>query len=188
MLKVDTNYDSNAVATARRSLVAYMEKLFVERYTTMGLVYLLSSNESLVDRFRIGAVMRDVFYSAVPHIMFRSMNMDKTVNGYRRMRTYTTRGNVLIDMRLYPYDNITQTTGMVYVTEDDFDSRFATRYKFTEREFPSTSRDYLPPIPIPNCKTTACAPDSCEDSTHRSKADKRRRRLAMRELNFDIDF
>uniref|UniRef100_V5HP02 Uncharacterized protein n=1 Tax=Ixodes ricinus TaxID=34613 RepID=V5HP02_IXORI len=135
MLKVDTNYDKAAVEVARKSLISYMEKMFREEYSTMGMVTLLSSNESLVDRFRMGVAMRDTFYSFLAHVMYRAMNMDATVNGYRRMRTYTSRGNVLIDMRLYPYDDITHTIGLVYIWEDDIDSRFANRFKLNKTEY-----------------------------------------------------
>lgn len=189
MLKVDTNYDKHAVDIARKALMEYMEKLFQEKYSCMGMVSLLSSNESLVDRFRMGAAMRDGFYSLLAHVMYRALNMDTTINGCKRMRTYTGRGNVLIDTRLYPYDNITQTAGLVYIWEDDLESRFGARFKFIKPHFQDQEEYKI----VKQCmeriskKSKICNfLENIQDT--RVQADKRRRQRAMFELNFDVDF
>lgn len=201
MLKVDTNYNEEAVNVARSSLITCLEKMYREKYSFMGMVSLLSTCEALVDRLRVKTMVRDVFFSLLSQVIYRAMNMDPTVEGCRRMRTYSCRGNVVIDTRLYPYDNITETTGVAYVSEDDLDSRFANRVAVIYAG--KYASDYKPVL-INTClkkiKEFKVANKTGVSNLHnddgiganehtvRSMAEKRRRRLAAVDMNNTIDF
>lgn len=127
ILTLTTNYYTKDVDECYYKLEEYMRYLTGGKISDMGLAHVFSSNELLVDRMRSGRVLNNAFYSAIPHVIIRSMNMDKTINGFLRMRTYTARGNVVIDNRMYPFDDLSTTTGSVYIFEDDIDQRMGAR-------------------------------------------------------------
>lgn len=127
ILTLTTNYYAKDVDECYYKLEEYMRYLTGGKISDIGLAHIFSSNELLVDRMRSGRVLHNAFYSVIPHVIIRSMNMDKTINGFLRMRTYTARGNVVIDNRMYPFDDLSKTTGSVYIFEDDIDQRMGAR-------------------------------------------------------------
>ncbi|CAN8025035.1 unnamed protein product [Ixodes persulcatus] len=196
-LKVDTNYDEDAVAVERKSLVTCLETMYREKYSFMGMVSLLSTCKALVDRLRVKTMVRDVFFSMLPHVVYRALNMDPTIDGCRRMRTYSCRGNVIIDTRLYPYDNITETTGVAYISEEDLDYRFANRVNVIYAS--KYMDDYKKPImktcvkkikdfKIATKSGLVSTDNNTTEETARSMAEKRRKRLATVDMNYRIDF
>lgn len=128
ILSIPSNYSQEHVEKGIKAFHKFLLQFTEYKMGHAGIAHWLSTTECLVDRFRGGLfTFRDAFYSMIPAVMYRCMNMDESVNQLQRLRTFSGRGNVVIDARLYPFDNVYETTGVAYVSEDDLDSRWATR-------------------------------------------------------------
>lgn len=79
--------------------------------TEMGAIMSVSRLSFIADRLIGGTTLPDAFFRLTGGV-YKAMNADQTVIGARRMRTYSSRGLVAVDMRMRPYDDIQRTGGV----------------------------------------------------------------------------
>lgn len=118
LLDLDRIHHKDAAERTCHRVMYAVNTLFKNYPSPFGRARLFSSHLAFVDRLRVGATFPSLLFHLCGPAMYRAMNVNTVGEGGApdvRMRTYSSLGNVITDVRTNPTDFILRTVGFDYV-------------------------------------------------------------------------